>query len=441
MVLNVMRITRYGIIGCVLMVFASAWAQDVWLSIRSGGQEKIRIAVVPFVPREENPSPDDLGLGATLSEVIAADLAFSPFFTVVDSQFYPQKFKEEDEINPFQWMELGIQAIVYGSFKISGTDIKVDARLYSVSAGKRMYRRKFKASKTQVRRIAHAISDDVVKALTGEEGIAQTLIAFISNRGGYKELYICDYDGYSVRRITYDNSMTFTPDWSPDGFLISFTSYAGGNANIYTYDILKNDRKLLVDYPGLNLAAAWSPDGRKIAFVSTKDGNSEIYVMDVRTKTINRLTFSDAIDTSPTWSPNGRNIAFCSDRSGTPQIYIMDDEGGNLRRLTFEGDFNDQPSWSPRGDLIVFASRRRGQFDIATIEPTGENLTYLTSIGNNEHPDWAPDGYHIIFCSDRLGKYQLYEMLWDGTQLRRITNSLGDNVSPAWSPRYRWNFD
>mgnify|MGYP000380216921 CR=1 FL=1 len=436
-----MKLTHLITISLIICLFGTNRAQDVWLSISDVGAERIRIAVMPFFPRVESPTEEDLEMGRKISEIIYDDLAFSPFFTLLESQFFPQTIQDEDDIAPFQWVSMGIQAIVLGSFKVSGAKLKVDARLFSVSSSKRMYRRKLEEKPAQLRRIAHAISDDVVKALTGEEGIAQTQIAFISNRTGHKELYICDYDGYYSNRITYTNSLIFTPDWSPDGFQVSFTSYSSGNANLYAYDILSREQTILSDLPGLNVAGAWSPDGRRLAFVSTRDGNSEIYVMDVRTKSLKRITFNDAIDTSPSWSPNGRNIAFCSDRSGTPQIYIMDEEGGNVHRLTFEGSFNDQPSWSPRGDIIAFASRTRGQFDIAIIDPTGGNLTYLTSIGNNEHPDWAPDGYHIVFCSDRLGRYQLYAMLWDGTQIRRITNSISDNISPAWSSRYRWDFD
>ncbi len=431
----------YSIIICYAIIIGFSNAQDVWLSISNAGAEKIRIAVVPFVPRVENPTADDIGIGEKIAEVITSDLTFSPFFTVLDTEYFPQRITSEKDINPFQWMSIGVQAIIIGSFKISGANLKVDARLYSVSSSKRMYRRKLTEKPQQIRRIAHAISDDVVKALTGEEGIAQTRIAFISSRTGHKEIYICDYDGFYVNRLTYNNSISFTPDWSPDGFSISYTSLTDDNANLYVFNLDKEQNSVLANYKGLNVSASWSPDGRKVAFVSTKDGNSEIYVMDVRTKSIRRLTFNNAIDTSPCWSPNGRNIAFCSDRSGSPQIYIMDDEGANVRRLTFEGNFNDQPSWSPRGDVIAFASRARGQFDIAIIDVTGEHLTYLTSIANNEHPDWAPDGYHIVFCSDRLGRYQLYEMLWDGTRLRRITNSIADNESPVWSPRYKWRFE
>ena len=438
-----MRIIYYIAISFIvaILVYGQSLPGDVSLKISDGGAQRIRIAVIPFVPRAENPTPDEIGIGNKIAEVISADLSFSPFFTVLDSEFFPQKIKEEGDINPFQWVSAGIQAIVLGSFKIYDGKIKVDARLYSVVSAKRMYRRKLSEEKVQLRRIAHAISDNVVKALTGEEGIAQTRIAFISRRTGNKEVYLCDYDGFAVQRISHKKSLSFTPDWSPDGLKLTFTCYDGGNSVLYLYDIMKNQMEILSGFQGLNMSASWSPDGRKVAFVMTKDGNSEIYVMDVRTKSRERLTHNYAIDTSPCWSPNGLNIAFCSDRSGSPQIYIMDSEGANVRRLSFEGSFNDQPSWSPRGDRIAFASRTRGQFDIAIIDVTGENLTYLTSIGNNEHPDWAPDGYHIVFCSDRIGTYQIYEMLWDGTQLRRITNSASDNISPSWSPRYRWNFD
>ena len=436
------------IIDCLAISFIIAFFAfgqglpgDVTLKISDGGAQRIRIAVLPFVPRTENPTPDEIGIGKKIAETISADLAFSPFFTVLDSEYFPQTVIEESDINPFQWVSAGIQAIVFGSFKLSDGKLKIDARLFSVVSAKRMYRRKLAENQEQLRRIAHAISDDVVKALTGEEGVAQTRIAFISKRTGNKELYLCDYDGFAVQRITYKKSLSFTPDWSPDGQKLTFTCYDRGNSVLFLYEIMKNKFDILSGFQGLNMSASWSPDGRKVAFVMTKDGNSEIYIMDVRTKSLERLTHNYAIDTSPCWSPNGLNIAFCSDRSGSPQIYIMDSEGANVRRLSFEGTFNDQPSWSPRGDRIAFASRTQGHFDIAVIDVTGENLTYLTSIGNNEHPDWAPDGYHIVFCSDRIGTYQIYEMLWDGTQMRRISNSPSDNISPSWSPRYKWNFD
>lgn len=423
-------------------VIGIIYSQDVHLKITDRGAERIRIAVMPFVPRTEYPDSTDMATRNTLYDAMVFDLSFSPFFTVIDTEFIPQRFVEEEEINPFEWASAGIQAIVFGSFKVSGSEVKIDARLYSVSTGKRILRKKLSGDILQTRRMAHSFDDDVVKALTGEKGIAQTQIVFVSKRTGAPEIWICDYDGYFPRRITADRSIVLSPHWSPDGNKITFTSYRGGDPDVFIHDLGRNQTEIISAFPGLDVSGIWSPDGRKVALVLSKDGNSEIYVMDVRTKSLERLTYNPGIDTDPTWSPDGHFIAFCSDRSGSPQIYIMDETGAGVKRLTYNaGDFCSQPSWSPKGDKIAFASRARGQFDIAVIDVTGENITFLTSIGNNEHPSWSPDGYHITFSSDRLGSHQLYIMLWDGTQIRRITNTQADNMYPSWSPRFQWNFE
>ncbi len=424
----------YAVIICYISILLP---QEVHLKITDRGTERIRIAIMPFV-LDSTSQAIDTDLGNNIAQIITDDLAFSTFFTVLNFDFFPTIVRSESEIIKVDWLNSGVQAIVLGNFKKIGVELQIEARLFSVGANRSIYKRNIRGSPDDLRHMVHSISDDIVKALTGEKGIAQTKIAFISKRTGNKELYTCDYDGYNISQISSGGHISLTPDWSPDLSSLTFTSFRFGNPDLFIYNFETGKTEIFSRFNGLNAAAAYSPDGRKIAIALSKDGNSEIYIIDTRTKSLKRLTHNYNIETSPSWSPDGHYLAFTSDRSGTPQVYIMDEDGANVRRLTFEGDYNDQPSWSPRGDKIAYASRTRGQFDIAVIDVSGENITYLTSIGNNEDPDWAPDGYHIVFSSDRLGAYQLYEMLYDGSQIRRITNSVSDNVSPAWSPLFKW---
>ncbi|MCC6587414.1 MAG: PD40 domain-containing protein, partial [Bryobacterales bacterium] len=44
----------------------------------------------------------------------------------------------------------------------------------------------------------------------------------------------------------------------------------------------------------------------------------------------------------------------------------------------------------------------------------------------------APDGRHLAFSSNRSGSTQIWTMLADGTQVRRLT-SQGRNENPVWS--------
>ncbi|MDH3640026.1 MAG: Tol-Pal system protein TolB, partial [Gammaproteobacteria bacterium] len=52
----------------------------------------------------------------------------------------------------------------------------------------------------------------------------------------------------------------------------------------------------------------------------------------------------------------------------------------------------------------------------------GRGLTRLTNhLGIDTEPAWSPDGRHIIFTSDRGGKPQLYRMRADGGKVERLT--------------------
>jgi len=53
-----------------------------------------------------------------------------------------------------------------------------------------------------LRRLAHIAADEIVRELTGRPGIAQTRIAFVSGQNRVKEVYLMDYDGARVRRLT-----------------------------------------------------------------------------------------------------------------------------------------------------------------------------------------------------------------------------------------------
>ena len=47
---------------------------------------------------------------------------------------------------------------------------------------------------------------------------------------------------------------------------------------------------------------------------------------------------------------------------------------------------------------------------------------------------WSPDGSRILFASDREGNLELFVMNADGSQLRRLTDTPGNEVHPVWSP-------
>ncbi len=416
---------------------------DAYLRIADYGGGVMRIAVPNFTARFDNYGVKWDTTIVKLSSVLRNDLRFSPFIDVIDSSLYKQSgIVDPKDIDPFAWTCLNAQAIVLAQFDTDGRRVSIDVGLYSVASQAKLYKKKYEADAVQARRLVHRIADDIHKALTGEDGVAQTQIAFISTRyDDVKELYVCDYDGYAQRRITNARSIVLSPDWSNGGDKLTYTSFKNENPDIYQFDIYKERETVVVDHHGPNLTATWSPDGRYICYSRIADNNSELFILDVRTGEETRLTFTPySIETAPTFSPTGREIAFTSDRSGRPQIYIMDIMGTHCRRLTFDGSYNDGADWSPRGDRICYTSQTDQGFQIAVIHVAYGEPAYLTGVGKNENPYWSPDGYHVVFTSNRTGNYQIYTTNWDGTDIRRITG-WGSNTAPAWSPRYRWSFD
>ena len=85
---------------------------------------------------------------------------------------------------------------------------------------------------------------------------------------------------------------------------------------------------------------------------------------------------------------------------------------------------------------IVFSSDRDGDFEIYSMLPDGSDLKRLSNNTNyDDMPAWSPDGKKIAFVSDRHGSPEIYVMNADGARARRLTEDAGpDNALPAWSP-------
>ncbi len=296
-----------------------------------------------------------------------------------------------------------------------------------------IFKRRYGAEAENLRSTAYTVADDIIFALTGRQGIANSRIAFVAGNKGESHLYVINLDGSNLVQLTSQPSIVMSPSWSPDGRSLAFVSYQQGNSDLYVIDTSKMATTKFASFPGLNATPAWSPDGRYIAVTLSKDGNPDIYLISVDGSSIKRITFYSGIDCSPTWAPNGMEIAFTSDRTGTPQIFVTDIEGISTRRITFEGSYNTSPSWSPQGDLIAFVSRIDGRFQICAVDPFGIDVRVLTDAGNNEDPTWLSDGMHIAYSSTVGGKTGIYIMKRDGSNKKLIYDKLPKPRGPAWA--------
>ena len=65
----------------------------------------------------------------------------------------------------------------------------------------------------------------------------------------------------------------------------------------------------------------------------------------------------------------------------------------------------------------------------------GTDIRQLTdSPGEDWNPAWSPDGKSLAFASNRSGTWNLFMMRADGTDIRQLTDSPGTDLEPVWSP-------
>jgi len=370
----------------------------------------------------------------TLHDTLRDDLDFSGYFAIIPEEYHKLVHQDSGgKINYKEWLGVGADALLVGQTSTEGSGLVLEAKLYDTSEQKTLIGKKYRGDLDQARLIAHKLSDAVVEQFIGQPGTAQTRIAFVSQVGKAKEIYVMDYDGARAKRITANNSINISPAWSPDGRQIAFVSYRSGTPVLMIVNSEGELRQAFPQQGELNSAPAWSPDGKSLAFASTRDGNAEIYVQRLSEATPRRLTRDPSIETSPAWSPDGSQIAFTSDRTGSPHIYLMDADGGNIRPFTSEVGYCDAASWSPLGDKIAFTARVPGGFDIFVKDLKTQQLGRLTENSNiNEWPRWSPDGRHLVFASNRTGNFDIFTVDLDGTHARRLTHG-GNSSSPSWS--------
>ncbi|MFH1502555.1 MAG: Tol-Pal system beta propeller repeat protein TolB [Candidatus Eisenbacteria bacterium] len=417
----------------VVLLPCAACGQGVRLHIEKGFGEKVIIAVPLF----EGSGTGGAEAGGIRS-VLTFDLKNSGYFDVVQNTEFVDDAENDDRITGridfAEWLALGSEILVKGTFQAGLSEFALEATVYDLAQGRGIFSRRYTGAPGDWRQAVHRLSDDIVKRLTGEDGIAQTRIAFVSNATGTKEIYVMDYDGGNRKRVTRDSQMAIYPAWFPGRERLVYTSYRGSRQELSVSSVLAGSASRLTSFPGLNAFAAVSPDGRDILMALSHDGNPEIYRLRADGSSPRRLTYGRSTESSPCWSPDGRQVAFVSDRSGGPQVYVVSSTGGTAERATFQGSYNTSPDWSPRGDLIVYTSQLEGVFQICTVDvDTKEVVRLTTGLQHKEDPSWAPDGRHIVYSVKSGGKSDLYMLDIYEQEPVKLTSGAGDYLSPAWS--------
>ena len=417
----------------VLLCGASVADSQVHFSVSKAFGEKVIVAVSLFdVDGGTIVAPEDV------RDVLLFDLSNSGHFSLVGNTEFVDETEIDDRVSgriDFQeWAALGAEILVKGRIEGTLSEMSIEATVYDLAKGKPIFGRRYSGRHGEWRAAVHHISDDIIKQLTGEEGIAQTRIAFVSNVTGSKEIYVMDYDGENLRRVTRENAIAIYPDWFPGAEDLIYTVIRDSRHETRRVHIATGTTSRVTAFPGLNAFTAPSPSGKEVVMALSRDGNTEIYRLRADGSEPRRLTFGRNTESSPCWSPDGRRIAYVSDRSGAPQTYTMSATGGSPQRLTYQGRYNTSPDWSPKGDMVTFTAKIDGVFQICTVDVESKEIVRLTAgPGDKEDPSWAKDGRHIVYSVTLEGESDLYMLDIYELEPVRLTSGAGDYLSPSWS--------
>jgi len=425
------------LIGAVLLLAASVPAQaqtQVYIKLAGqGGAPTIALGLPPFIAEDPAHGQDAL-TARQLEEVVRGDLMLSRYFNVIENG--PHFDGANGPAILPDWKKLGAASLLTAKVSSSDSKLTISAKLLDANSGDAVFERYYRQDALYLRSAAHTLSNDVIKALTGKNGIALTQIAFANDHSGHKEIFLVDYDGDNPRQLTRENSIDLLPRFSPDRKFVAYTTYKDGNPDLFMLDLGHGTSRPLSQEQGLNIAGGFSPDGSQLLMTLSRQRSPNLYVRSMADGNITQLTQHFGADSSPTFSPDAGQVAFVSDRAGNPQIYIMDMTTQRVKRLT-SLNWCDSPSWSPTGEWIAFAGRVnvKDKLDIYLVDVTGNQIRQLThGEGNSEDPSWSPDGRFLVFSSTRNGKKpELFIMDADGSAPHRLADIPGGSFTPNWS--------
>ena len=427
---------------CLAIVFLGllslAARAELTIEITRGVDNPTKIAVVPMELAGSEALPENI------SQIINADLERSGQFATIPQRDMLSFPGREQEVYFRDWRVVGAQYLLIGRLESVEGRLRVNYELFDVINQRKVLRRQqVEGRESQLRAMAHHISDKVYEAITGIRGAFSTEIIYVealpNDKSGPEfnetfRLMLADADGRNPRMLLQSKDPILSPSWSPDGNRVAYVSFETTRPAIFVQNLESGQREQLTDFRGLNGAPSWSPDGKKLALVLSKDGNPEIYTLDLNSNRFTRVTNHFAIDTEPNWTGDGKGIIFTSNRGGKPQIYQVTLASGQVERLTFEGDYNARPRISPDGKTMVMVHQRNNVFHIAAQDLETGTLRILTETHLDESPSIAPNGAMLMYATRRGDKGVLAVVSLDAGTRYFLPSEEGNVREPAWSP-------
>ena len=310
-------------------------------------------------------------------------------------------------------------------------------------------------------------------------------IAFLSDRDGSENLWICNLDGSDPKQLSKDPQGDFeSPSWTPDGDYV-LVSRKPNNAlhEIWMYHTQGGTG---VQVTKSSPTATTTPQQRvrALGVVASNDGKYFYYARRTGNFSYNttfpiwqvvrrdRITGDEDVITSapgsafrPVISPDGAKLVFGTRQDTETGLRVRDLATGEEKWLKYPVQRDDQESAATRDvlpgfaftpdskEIVVSYGGKIHRVQIATGEESlvpftakisqdlGPELKFASRVEEGpvkarliQTPSESPDGKRIVFSS----LTHLYAIDAAGATAARITTTNTREFQPAWSPDGQW---
>ncbi|MDA7951610.1 MAG: DPP IV N-terminal domain-containing protein [Pirellulaceae bacterium] len=204
-------------------------------------------------------------------------------------------------------------------------------------------------------------------------------IYFVSERGGFFNLWRMDTNGKNLAQVTNHNiDGVQNPSISPDGSTIIYEnefelwlySVASGKTSKLSVDLITEPKHTLHDVLTSKKADGFAPsaDGKRVAV----DFHGEIFTLPVDPKQGEKgqITRSPWRDRYQLYSPDGKYLVYISDKTHEEEIWLHELSTGIERQLTEHESLKTSLTWSHDSKTLYFvAAKELFSIDIASGTP------------------------------------------------------------------------
>src|SRR6056300_26282 len=231
-----------------------------------------------------------------------------------------------------------------------------------------------------------------------------------------------------------------------------------------------------LSFQGDNGEAYFNSDDSKVIFQSKRNNNNcdKLYIVDINGNNLTEFVAKDGAFTCAYFSLDDRYIFFSSTMhlgSECPEIYkdpnprkyiwplrdyeIFRLESDQVLQLTDHPGYNAETTIHPFEEKVIFTSLRDGDINLFEMDYNGENIKQITSeYGYDGGAFYSPDGESIVWrawypsTEEEITKWKnnlakkfiesvpldIYVAKRDGSKKQRLTSNGATNWAPSWHP-------